>query len=96
MMILHDTKGGSMVRSIWVNLTVALACVGAAPAFSAEKLSPDEFEQLHRLIKPQPGEAKWAAILWRINLMEARRQAAAQDRPLFVWRSGGGEALGRC
>jgi hypothetical protein len=77
-------------------IAMALVCSGGAPALSAEKLSPDQFERLHALIKPQSGEAKWAVIPWRIDLMEARREAAAQDRPLFVWRSGGGEALGRC
>jgi hypothetical protein len=85
-----------MLRKVTTNLIVAVACAWTAPVFSAEKLSADQFEHLHQLIKPQPGEAKWATIPWRINLMEARQQAAARDRPLFVWRSGGGEALGRC
>ena len=50
---------------------------------------------LQRLILPQPGEAKWAAVPWRTNLAEARQEAAAADKPLFVWRAGGGEVLGR-
>jgi hypothetical protein len=85
-----------VIRSISACIAIALVCSGVAPALSAEKLSPDQFEGLRALIKPQPGEAKWAVIPWRIDLMEARQQSAAQDRPLFVWRSGGGEALGRC
>ncbi len=55
----------------------------------------DQFGRLHRLIKPRPGEAKWAQIPWETNLAEARRKAAAEDKPLFVWRAGGGEVLGR-
>ena len=55
----------------------------------------DQFERLHKLIKPQPGESKWATIPWLTNLAEARRKAAAEDKPLFVWRAGGGEVLGR-
>jgi hypothetical protein len=77
-------------------LTVAVACAGAVPALAGERISVQQFESLHRVIKPQPGESKWATIPWRIDLLEARRQAVADDKPLFVWRSGGGEALGRC
>jgi hypothetical protein len=55
----------------------------------------DQFGRLHKLINPQPGEAKWATIPWLTDLGEARRKAAAEDKPLFVWRAGGGEVLGR-
>jgi hypothetical protein len=54
-----------------------------------------QFEQLHRLIKPQPGESQWARIPWLTNLKEARRQAVDRDRPLLLWRAGGGDVLGR-
>jgi hypothetical protein len=79
-------------------LTAILCSAGRTPA--AEKnpparLSADEFEALHRLIKPQPGEAKWAAIPWLTNLHEARERAVAEDKPLLLWRAGGGDVLGR-
>jgi hypothetical protein len=67
---------------------------GAGPS-QAPPISASEFGRLHGLIGPQPGEAKWAAVPWLTNLEEARRRAAALDRPLFVWRAGGGEVLGR-
>jgi hypothetical protein len=63
---------------------------GAAPAIPS-----DEFARLHKLIKPQPGESKWATIPWLTSLPEARARAVKEDRPLFVWRAGGGEVLGR-
>ena len=50
---------------------------------------------LARLIKPQPGESKWAAIPWLTNLRDAREQAIREDKPLFLWRAGGGDTLGR-
>jgi hypothetical protein len=50
---------------------------------------------LARLIKPQPGESKWAAIPWLTNLKEARERAVREDKPLFLWRAGGGDTLGR-
>jgi hypothetical protein len=64
-------------------------------AESENGFSAARFGQLHRLIKPQPGESKWATIPWLTDLAEARRKAAAEDKPLFVWRAGGGEILGR-
>ena len=50
---------------------------------------------LTRLIKPQPGESKWAAIPWLTNLRDARERAVREDKPLFLWRAGGGDTLGR-
>ncbi len=70
----------------------------AAPAHAADRTkppSPREWEELHRLLLPQPGESKWLRVPWRTDLAAARREAAAADKPLFVWRCGGGELLGR-
>ena len=68
-------------------LVAALAC---------GTLSADEnWTTLHRLIKPQPGESLWARIPWLTNLKEARDRSVKEDRPLFLWRAGGGDTLGR-
>jgi hypothetical protein len=72
----------------------ALACC-APPGKPADTLSPEQFAELHRLIKPQPGESKWAALAWLTNLDHARRKAVARDRPILLWRAGGGDVLGR-
>ena len=72
------------------------AClIASAQAAEKKEPSPEQFGALHRLIKPQPGEARWASIPWMTNLAEARQRSAKEDRPLYVWRAGGGEALGR-
>jgi hypothetical protein len=86
-------------------LLLATFLASAALAAGAEKtvrvprdaraLPAGAFEKLHALIRPQPGESKWATIPWLISLPEARRRAVKEDRPIFVWRAGGGEALGR-
>jgi hypothetical protein len=55
----------------------------------------DQFDRLHKLICPQPGESKWARIPWMWNLMEARKRAVEEDKPLLFWRAGGGDPLGR-
>jgi hypothetical protein len=68
----------------------------APPTGPAEVTIPvEQFERLHALIKPQPGESKWAQIPWMTDLAAARHTGAAEDKPLFVWRPGGGEVLGR-
>jgi hypothetical protein len=67
-----------------------------APAANADKpIRSNEFARVHALIKPQPGESKWARIPWLTNLSEARKRAVAEDKPLLLWRSGGGDVLGR-
>jgi hypothetical protein len=52
-------------------------------------------DELVRLIKPLAGESKWAAVPWETSLARARERAAREDKPLFVWRAGGGDVLGR-
>ena len=66
----------------------------AAALFLALSASPDD-SQLLNLIKPQPGESKWAEIPWLTNLKDARDRAFREDKPLFLWRAGGGDTLGR-
>jgi hypothetical protein len=65
------------------------------PAPAEGGIPVGQFARLHGLIKPQPGEARWAAIPWLTSLAEARQRSVAEDKPLFVWRAGGGEVLGR-
>lgn len=69
---------------------------GAASLAKAEKeLTPQQFDSLRQLIRPQADESLWSAIPWRINLQEAREHAVKEDKPLLLWRSGGGDVLGR-
>ena len=67
----------------------------AGPVLRAGPITADQLAPLQKLIRPQPGESKWATIPWLTDLQEARRKAVAEDRPLFVWRAGGGDVLGR-
>jgi hypothetical protein len=74
------------VAAIWA-VTVSVA--------RADPIPPAQFEYLHRLIKPQADESKWAKVPWLTSLDEARQRAVAQDKPLLLWRAGGGDVLGR-
>jgi hypothetical protein len=91
---MNHQRRTTMSRRLLYALPLLLAWP-AAPARAGERLTPETFGRLHRLIKPQPGESKWARVPWLTNLAEARKKAVAQDKPLLVWRSGGGDVLGR-
>lgn len=84
-----------MLRRMTVCGWVTLAAL-AAPAGRGQELTPATFERLHRQIKPQPGESRWAEIPWLIDLHEARQKAAALGKPLFVMSGGGATAIGPC
>lgn len=76
---------------------------GAVPARQAEAtpdklvphISPEQFERLHKLIKPQPGEWKFLEVPWVATVGEARQKAAKEGKPLLVWYMVG-EPLGQC
>lgn len=51
-------------------------------------LSEATFEALHRQVVPATTEP-WETIPWRIDLGNARREAAARGVPLFLWTMNG-------
>jgi hypothetical protein len=79
-----------MYRRLTSTLFALVGCLGASEPVNGQEDLP-----LLRLIKPQPDESKWARVPWRTQLAEARREAVRTDKPLFVWRAGGGDVLGR-
>ena len=80
-------------RAMIVGATTVWALV--VPTAPGEPIPSAQFEYLHRLIKPQADESKWTRVTWLTNLDEARQRAVAQDKPLLLWRAGGGDVLGR-
>jgi hypothetical protein len=63
--------------TVWLNAQEAVA-----------PLDEQRFAELQQQLTPEPG-APWRSIPWRINLLEAQREAAAQHKPLFVWAMDG-------
>ncbi|MBI2804384.1 MAG: hypothetical protein HYX68_05290 [Planctomycetes bacterium] len=59
-------------------------------------LSSEQFEKLHRMIKPHRGEARWMEIDWYPNIWEARQKAAREGKPLFIWAGSGGAPAAGC
>jgi len=76
-------------------ITVLLTLSSIAAADQSTPPSRQHFVELLRLAQPQAGEALWAGVPWLTDLSQARRRAVAEDKPLFIWRSGGGDVLGR-
>ncbi len=68
----------------------------AQPTPPEVKLNADTFPQLHKQIKPQPGESRWMEVPWFLDLHEARQMAAAEGKPLFIYSSGGATGIGAC
>ena len=72
--------------------TVAMGTsLGAGAITHVVANDPDRFEKLRTQIKPEPGG--FEDIPWMTNLWEARRKAAAEGKPMYVW-SGGGPPCG--
>jgi hypothetical protein len=65
----------------------------ARPTEDPRAIKPDQYTKLLTMIKPHPDEAKWEEIPWMTNLYEARKKAAAEGKPLFVW-SANADSLG--
>jgi hypothetical protein len=85
----------------WAVLGVLAAgwCASGAAQDKTEKaeepLSAKNFEHVVRIVRPSEAEAGWLQIPWFIDVDEARKKAAAEGKPLFVWGMAG-EPLGTC
>ena len=63
---------------------------------AVDPLSAEQFAKTLALIKPQSGESKWAEVPWFLSVHDARKKAAAEGKPIFIWSSGGALPLGTC
>jgi hypothetical protein len=64
-----------------------------------DQLTAESFAQLHKVILAQPDEYRWDAIPWFASLWHARKKAAAENKPLLVFRTHGAgfnDPLGNC
>ena len=76
----------SLSRSL---LSSPLPCVAwallalAATAKEPAALSEAEFKKLHTQLQP-PKDEPWRGVPWKDTIHEARDEAAAQKRPVFM------------
>jgi len=60
------------------------------------RVSTAEFDALHQLIRPAPGESRWMEIDWFPTIWEAQQRAALEGKPLFIWAGSGGAPAAGC
>ena len=64
----------------WAILTLAL--------LGADGIEPAEFQKLHQELQA-PADEPWRSIPWKISLLDARKEAAQRQRPIFIWAMDG-------
>jgi hypothetical protein len=57
----------------------------AIPLMALAMASGSTLDQKIAEVIPTAKEEKWLQIPWRTNLMAARKEAAAQGKPMFLW-----------
>ncbi len=78
-----------------LTLTTGMSA-GTLQADEPRSIASDQFDKLHRLIKPSAGESRWMEIDWYPNIWEARQKAAKEGKPLFLWAGSGGAPAAGC
>src|SRR5258708_7805681 len=101
--VLAVTSSGRRTIMYTTRFALGLAVLGlfssasAAQEKSAKTFPVEKFTEWHRLIKPQPGEARWEQVAWMPSndIWAARKKAAEEGKPLLLWYMAG-EPLGAC
>ena len=98
---------GALKTMFWIKMKAIVAATCAAAILAGagvsylqgqekDRRSLVDVEKLHRLIKPQAGESRWMEIDWYPSVWEARKKAAAEGKPLFLWAGSGGAPSAGC
>jgi hypothetical protein len=82
----------------FISLAVlGLAGGGVTPAAQEPNpVSTEQFEKLHQMLRPQPGESRWMEIDWYPTVWEARQKAASEGKPIFLMAGSGGAPPAGC
>jgi hypothetical protein len=79
--------------------TSSLAQGPAADRPTKDLLTPKSFDQLHKLVQPEAGEYRWDEIHWLASIWHARKKAAEENKPIFIFGTAGAgfnDPLGNC
>ena len=79
-----------MIQKVILALLAFSAC-----GLNARPQSEQEFQRIHSLIKPQPGESPWRQINWLTSVTEARQRSATGNKPILIFTAADGSPLGR-
>lgn len=66
-----------------------IALIAALLLGSGDDVTVPKIESLKTLIKPRVEETKWEEIPWRVDLWDARRDAARLGKPIMLWEMDG-------
>jgi hypothetical protein len=70
-------------------LSVFSALFITAWSIGAEPIPAKQLDEVLKVVKPQPGEDKWAEIPWLADLWQARQAAAKAGKPILLWEMDG-------
>ena len=59
------------------------------PHTTLPPLGWDTFREWLTYVRPRPEEVRWQSIPWETDLWVARRLAAEQGKPIFLWAMNG-------
>lgn len=72
------------------SLAAALACLTLANLqAAAPDLTADNIDDVVAATLPTPAESAWLKIPWQTDLTAARKKAAKEDKPIFLWEMDG-------
>jgi hypothetical protein len=89
----------SLVATALCSALSAQVPSGNGAAGSKRDLTPQRLQQLHTLIRPHDNEWRHLNVRWLTDVVAARKQAAAEDKPIIICYTGGAgynEPLGVC
>ena len=91
-------RENKMMTFRWLFAVAVLAAAWAGPmrADEPKPLSAEQFDKLHKVIKPQVGESRWMEIDWYPSVWEGWQKAAKEGKPLFIWAGSGGAPAAGC
>ena len=58
-------------------------------AIATPTVDSSNIARFHALMQPTAEETKWLQIPWRTNLWQARIDAAATGKPIYLWEMDG-------
>jgi hypothetical protein len=86
----------NMLRKVVALLALVWVCQCTWVALAADAIPPEQFDKLHKMIKPQPGELRFQEIPWLLSVYDARKKAAEEGKPILIWSGSGGAPVGVC
>ena len=83
-----------MTRKVFGTTLIAIlvstgGIMAQSPTPAESPLTDTSFAHWHDFIRPKADELAWQAIPWRVNLLDALRDAQGVDKPILLWAMNG-------